>query len=101
MSEMNPVCNGCAFQYTDGRGGVQCDKAYYESSPGYGNFLRGHNCIHDSGLENLFKPREEDNREVQNMSSMLERQKDEIHQLRSEKEQLEQRLILINRVVTK
>lgn len=97
MSEMNPVCNGCEFQDTNGSGGVQCGKAHYESSPGYGNFLRGHNCINDSGLENLFKPRKEDNREVHNMSSMLERQKDEIYQLKYEKGQLEERLIKINR----
>ena len=97
MGEMNPVCNGCANQYIDGRGGVECSEAYYESSPGYERFKRDCNCIHDSGLEGLFKPRSEDSTNVLVMSQMLERQRDEIQQLKYEKGQLEERLITVNR----
>jgi hypothetical protein len=95
---MNPICDGCVNQKSDGKGGVNCGKAqYHNSGDGYGEFKHGSNCVYDVDLQILFKARTGEETEVRNLSSMVSRQRDKIQQLEYEKGQLEQSLISINR----
>ena len=95
---MNPICDNCGSQVSDNKGGVMCGIArYYSPNPGYGGFKGGAVCRYDSDLKDLFKVREEGGQIIYNMSAQISRRKDEIHQLKYEKEELERRVISIGR----
>ncbi len=92
---MSPVCDGCTNQTTDNKGGVTCKKVrYYEPNPGYGQFKGGAVCVYDSDLRNFFQPSTGEEPVIGSMSNTIARQGDEIQQLKYEKEQLEQRLLI-------
>ena len=95
---MSPICDGCGFQVSDNRGGVQCGKASYsEHTPGYGFVKGGSLCRYDTDLKDFFRPRTGEETAIRSMSSQIKRQRDKIQDLEYKQSVLEKRLTSIDR----
>lgn len=93
---MKPICAFCTHQQSDYRGGVQCGAArYHNSGDGYGPSKGGAACVHDSDLGDRFAPRTGAEIDLANLSSMANRQRDELLEAQETIRELQRRLIAV------
>jgi len=95
---MKPICNFCTHQQSDYHGGVQCGAtSYTRTSDGYGPFKQGAVCVHDSDLKDQFAPRTGAEINLANLSSMANRQRDELLEAKETIRKLQLRLITVDK----
>jgi hypothetical protein len=89
---MKAICDFCAHQESNPRGGVRCGRASYSHNDGYGPFKGGAACVHDEDLFDLFEPRTGAEISVRNLAATFDHQRDELMRARDEINQLKARL---------
>jgi len=95
---MKPICDFCTHQKTGVNGrGVGCGKAYiHTDEDGYGEFKHGAACAHDDDLTDHFSARSGAEISVRNMTSIIERQGEELMKARDTISKLQERLIRVD-----
>jgi hypothetical protein len=93
---MNKICDFCTHQRDGSDGKVECGAAKYHSpNDGYGPFKYGATCQFDGDLKPLFEPRTGAEIDIQNMSSVINRQRNELMVARDTISKLQARLIKV------